>query len=169
MPTKFPRRTAVIVMAALPAVLALSACGSSSPMDQYAGTYTGSSGRTTLLLNKDGSAFYSESRTAKYEPDKRGSAKWKIEKNRLIVYDNEALGYDIYAELRGNEKGNEDSLLFQSNNNRWNDEVYTRGSKSGLGGTVGQCRRSRVRKTVGLSAAAQPLLDLSGIVSIKSW
>ena len=79
------------------------------------------------------SVFYSESRTAKYEPDKRGSAKWKIEKNRLIVYDNEALGYDIYAELRGNEKGNEDSLLFQSNNNRWNDEVYTRGSKNGLG------------------------------------
>lgn len=47
MPTKFPRKTAVIAMAALPAVLALNACGSSSPMDQYAGTYTGSSGRTT--------------------------------------------------------------------------------------------------------------------------
>ena len=125
MPTKFPRRAAVTVMAALPAVLALSACGGSSPMDQYAGTYAGSSGRTTLLLNKDGSAFYSESHTARYKPDDRGSGKWKIERNRLVVYDNEVLGYDIYAEL----KGSENSLLFQSDNDEWSEEVYTRTGK----------------------------------------
>ena len=62
--------------------------------------------------------------TARYKPDDRGSGKWKIERNRLVVYDNEVLGYDIYAEL----KGSEDSLLFQSDNDEWG-EVYTRTGK----------------------------------------
>jgi hypothetical protein len=113
------RRTGAFVGAAA-LVFALSAC-SGDGMDDYAGIYTGDSGRTTLQLKDDGTAVITQE-GLKQRPDENGTSTWQLEDGTLTVVENNVWDYDIYATTDDASE----SLFFMSDDDSWGNELYTR-------------------------------------------
>lgn len=101
-------------------MFALSAC-SGSKIDQYAGIYTGDSGRTTLELKADGSAVVTQEGLLQ-QPTSEDTTTWQLEDGKLIVVANSVWKYDIFATTDDASK----PLLFQADSNSWNNEIFTR-------------------------------------------
>jgi hypothetical protein len=112
------RTVALLGAAAL--VFSLSACDAER-MDDYAGIYTGDSGRTTLELNDDGTAMVSEE-GIKQRPDSEGTTTWRLEDGKLTVAASNVWDYDIYATTDDASE----ALYFRSEDDSWGDELYTK-------------------------------------------
>lgn len=110
-----PFRAVAIVLTSLALVLGLTACGGNPGVE---GTYTGSAGTTMLVLKGDGSALYSQQKSAGLET---GAGTWSVDDGVLRV-DVDSLSYEIFA----NADGFDGTLLFESDSTSWNDEIYTR-------------------------------------------
>ena len=115
----FAHRTAALVGAAA-LVFTLTAC-SGGGMDDYAGIYTGDSGRTTLELKKDGTAEITQE-GLKQRPDEHGTTTWEFEDDTLTVAENNVWDYDIYATTDDASE----ALFFQANDDSWGNELYTK-------------------------------------------
>lgn len=94
----------------------ISGCGGGD--SKYEGSYRGSSDRTVLTLESGGSASYSQQMKRGLEA---GDGTWRVEDDKLIV-DVEPLDYEIYADVSDSPE----SLLFKSENSKWNDEIFTK-------------------------------------------
>lgn len=101
-------------------VVALSAC-SGSGIDQYAGIYTGDSGRTTVELNDDGSAVVTQE-GLKQRPTEEDTTTWRLEEGKLILVENSVWDYDVYATTDDASE----PLFFQSEDSSWDNELFTR-------------------------------------------
>lgn len=112
------RTVAFVGAAAL--VFALSAC-SGGGMDDYAGIYTGDSGRTTLELKKDGTAEITQE-GLKQRPDEHGTTTWELEDDTLTVAESNVWDYDIYATTDDASE----ALFFQADDDSWGNELFTR-------------------------------------------
>ena len=117
--TLLAKRTVALVGAAA-LVFALSAC-SASGMDDYAGIYTGDSGRTTLELKKDGTASITEE-GLKQRPDKHGTTTWELEDGTLTVAESTVWDYDIYATTDDASE----ALFFMADDDSWSNELFAR-------------------------------------------
>ncbi|WIE81436.1 hypothetical protein [Curtobacterium sp. MCSS17_016] len=113
-----------LIAAAATAVVALllTLTGCSSSADKYAGTYKGSSGDTTLLLSSDGTAAYTQSHPGTQRSDDVATTTWEEKDGVITVKENDVLDYDIKAKVDPQST----SLLFQSEDSGWNDEIYTK-------------------------------------------
>lgn len=120
--TRSSRLPLIAAAAAAVVVLLLTLTGCSSAADKYAGTYKGSSGRTTLLLSSDGTAAYTQSHPGTYRSDDVATTTWEEKDGVITVKENDVLDYDITAKVDPNST----SLLFQAPGTRWNDEIYTK-------------------------------------------
>ena len=89
----------------------LCACGKK---DKYVGTWIGTQG-TILVLNKDGSSYYKE-----LDEQETSVGTWELEDEQIIV--EECMDYEIYA----NCGKDAESLLFQADSSRWNDELFVK-------------------------------------------
>jgi len=112
------RTVAFVGAAAL--VFALSAC-SGGGMDDYAGIYTGDSGRTTLELKKDGTVEITQE-GLKQRPDEHGTTTWELEDDTLTVAESNVWDYDIYATTDDASE----ALFFQADDDSWGNELFTR-------------------------------------------
>ncbi len=112
----------IAAAAAAVLILLLTLTGCSSSADKYAGTYKGSSGRTTLLLSSDGTAAYTQGHPGTYRSDDTATTKWELKDGVITVKKNDVLDYDIVAKVDPNST----SLLFQAPGTRWTDEIYTK-------------------------------------------
>ena len=117
--TLLAKRTDALVGAAA-LVFTLSAC-SGSGMDDYAGIYTGDSGRTTLELKKDGTASITEE-GLKQRPDKHGTTTWELEDGTLTVAESTVWDYDIYATTDDASE----ALFFMADDDAWSNELFAR-------------------------------------------
>jgi hypothetical protein len=113
------RRTVPLIGGAA-LILALSAC-SGSGVDDYAGIYTGDSGRTTLELNEDGTAVVTQE-GVKYQPTEEDDTTWQLEDGKVIVTENGVWEYDIYA----TSDDASEPLYFQSDDDDWGDELFVK-------------------------------------------
>lgn len=104
------KRFAVGVLA-LCLVFSLCACGKK---DEYVGTWLGSQG-TILVLNKDKSCYYKE-----VDEQEMTVGLWELEDGQITV--EECVDYEIYAECEEDAE----SLLFQADSSRWNDELFVK-------------------------------------------
>lgn len=103
-----------VIAIILSLVMCLCACGNS--MKKYAGTYMGDSGSSSLTLNEDGTATYSQNDSVG-----TGTGAWKIEDKRIVVSVTN-LSYDIYADIIDDEE----FLFYADEGERWYDEVFTK-------------------------------------------
>ena len=103
------------IAAAVILLAGLSGCGGIE--SKLPGTYSGSAGTTTLVLNKDGSALYSQ---VKDSGTDSGKGTWKVDDKTLRV-NADSLDYEIFANLEGFDG----SLMFESEDSSWNSEIYT--------------------------------------------
>ena len=111
---------AVALVGAAALVFALSAC-SGGGMDDYAGIYTGDSGRTTLELKKDGTVEITQE-GLKQRPDEHGTTTWELEDDTLTVAESNVWDYDIYATTDDASE----ALFFQADDDSWGNELFTR-------------------------------------------
>jgi hypothetical protein len=117
-PVLAQRVVALVGAAAL--AFTLSAC-SGDGVDDYAGIYTGDSGLTTLELNEDGTAAVTQE-GLKQRPDSNGTTTWRLEDGTLTVVESNVWDYDVYATTDDASE----SLFFQSDDDSWQNELFTR-------------------------------------------
>lgn len=94
----------------------LCACG--DKMEKYAGTWEGEQG-TKLVLRADGTCMVEY---VGYLFLKTVEGSWKLEDGRITVMD--CFDYAIYAEANSGTE-----LLFQSDSERWRDELFIKAEK----------------------------------------
>lgn len=108
------KKILALLLSAIMVAVIFTGCG--SDLEKYAGTYVGKEG-TILILNKDGTASYTQTNWSKID-----TGAWEIEDDQIVVFDVDGLGYDIYADI----KDSATVLLFKSDHSKWNDEVFVK-------------------------------------------
>lgn len=99
----------------------LSGCGSS-----MAGTYHGTSGRTTMTLSKDGSAGYGEIVSTGHSDTWHG--KWTVDGNsiHIVLKSNSDFGFNLKGTIHDNNTFELPDQKGTGDNNNWKDETFTR-------------------------------------------
>ena len=102
-------------------LVTLSGCGSS-----MAGTYHGTSGRTTMTLSKDGSAGYGEI-TANGD-SKTWHGKWKVSGNSIHIFlkSSSDYGFNLKGTIHDKDTFELPDQRGTGENNSWDDETFTR-------------------------------------------
>ena len=85
--------------------------------DGFVGTYVGLHG-SGITLFKNGTAEYYWKEWEDVETDDS----WKFDNSRIII-SSSSLGYDLYADIKGN---NTSALTFKSDDSGWNDEIFVK-------------------------------------------
>ncbi|MCP9309820.1 hypothetical protein [Lacticaseibacillus paracasei] len=99
----------------------LSGCGSS-----MAGTYHGTSGRTTMTLSKDGTAGYGQIYSDGHTQSWHG--KWSVSGDsiHIVLKRNSGFGFDLTGTIHDKDTFELPDKSASGNNGSWNDETFTR-------------------------------------------
>lgn len=117
------KKKLVFILVPLVAVLLvlLSGCGAS-----MAGTYHGTSGRTTMTLSKDGTAGYGQIYSDGHTQSWHGE--WEVNGNsiHIVLKSNSYHGFDLKGTVHDKDTFDLPDQRGSGSNGSWNDETFTR-------------------------------------------